>query len=61
MYIFMYLCILCIMVAFKQPRVFYGKTNICGNCNIKQKYYMQGEGEGGGGGGADPNIWANFT
>ena len=41
----MYLCILCIMVAFKQPRVFYGKTNICGNCNIKQKYYMQGEGE----------------
>ena len=41
----MYLCVLCIMVAFKQPRVFYGKTNICGNCNIKQKYYMQGEGE----------------
>ena len=48
MYIFMYLCVPCIMVAFKQPRVFYGKTNICGNCNIKQKYYMQGERGGGG-------------
>ena len=53
----MYLCLLCIMVAFKQPRVFYGKTNICGNCNIKQKNYMQEGGQGG----PDPNIWANFT
>ena len=43
----MYLCLLCIMVAFKQPRVFYGKTNICGNCNIKQKNYMQEGGQGG--------------
>ena len=53
----MYLCLLCIMVAFKQPRAFYGKTNICGNCNIKQKNYMQEGGQGG----PDPNIWANFT
>ena len=31
------------MVAFKQTRVFHGKINIyCGNCSIKQKYYMQG-------------------
>ena len=52
MYIFMYSCVLCIMVAFKQTRVFYGKINIyCGNCNIKQNIICRG---------ADPNIWANF-
>ena len=53
MYIFMYSCALCIMVAFKQTRVFYGKINIyCGNCNIKQNIICRG---------ADPNIWANFS
>ena len=38
----MHLCVLCIMVAFKQPRVFYGKTNICGNCNKTKILYAGG-------------------